>query len=145
MSIIVDNPISLEIEGKEIPVVQSYESIKKFLDEGKTVVHWEGGDSLHPVIKNMEYCKISPISIDDVKVGDCVFCRLDSKYFMVHRVNDIINHNVQGKWFKIGNTWDNTYGWTQDVYGIAEATDVFQQEHQRKKWYRKYAEKLSIF
>lgn len=58
---IVNNPTTLKINGDELRVVQDNEEILKCLKNGESVVHWEGGYSLHPIIQNMEYCKISPI------------------------------------------------------------------------------------
>lgn len=81
----------------------------------------------------MEYCKITPIeSKKDAKIGDCVFCRLMNGSFMVHRITDKVKREFEGTWYKIGNTWDETYGWTKEVFGIAESTDIFE------KYYPKY-------
>ena len=138
---IVNNPTTLKINGDELRVVQDNEEILKCLKNGETVVHWEGGYSLHPIIQNMEYCKISPIKTEDVKVGMCVFCCLENGTLMVHRVNDIITRNGV-KWFKIGDTWDTTYGWTPNVFGLAESTDYFQDYPRKEKWFEKIYKKI---
>ena len=141
---LVNNPTTLKINGDELRVIQDNEEILKCLKNGESVVHWEGGYSLHPIIQNMEYCKISPIKPEDVEVGMCVFCRLENGVLMVHRVNDIITRNGV-KWFKIGDTWDTTYGWTPNVFGLAESTDYFQAYQEKEKWYEKVAKNISIF
>ena len=141
---IVNNPTTLKINGDELRVIQDNEEILKCLKNGESVVHWEGGYSLHPIIQNMEYCKISPIKTEDVEVGMCVFCSLENGTLMVHRVNDIITRNGV-KWFKIGDTWDSTYGWTPNVFGLAESTGYFQAYPKKEKWFGKFAKNGIIF
>ena len=41
-------------------VVQEGEEIFKALQNGETVMHWESGNSMFPILKNREYCKIIP-------------------------------------------------------------------------------------
>lgn len=128
--IFVDDPEEVVIDGKSLRVVQDYEAIKDAMDKGETVVHWEGGQSLFPLIKDMEYCKITPIhDIKDVHVGDCVFCKINGYVYMVHRVTNKAENPFDGQWLQIGNTWGEIYGWTQDIYGIATSTNVFQVRH----------------
>lgn len=117
-----------------IKVVDDYAEIYSELLKGNEVYHWEEGDSMAPILENMEYCKITPISsIDEVKLGDPVFCKIKayggSEYYMVHMVLLISNKasDGEGKWFQIGNTSGDIYGWTQDIYGIARGTDIFQE------------------
>ena len=129
MSKIVKN--ATEIDG--IRVVQDYDKIAEALANGETVLHWEGGSSLAPLINHLEFCRIEPLnSIDDVKRGDCVFCSIidqetQIKYYMVHQVWEISNSGYDHKkWFKIGSTNSTIFGWTQEVLGIAYGTDIYQ-------------------
>lgn len=116
---------NIKIKGIEYPSIDEYETMEKALKEGKSIVHWEEGHSLYPIIKSREYCLVKPIkSVDEIKIGDCVFCIVRG-YYMIHRVTDIINHPIEGKWFKIGDTWDTTFGWTQKILGIATSTGYF--------------------
>lgn len=135
---IVDNPLYIDIEGKEYKVEEDYEKIYNDLKEGKTILHWEAGDSLFPLIKNMEYCMIKPLEHpNDVHIGDCVFCRLIDGNYMVHRVIEVIQ--IKGiVYYRIGDTWGNTFGWSTDVCGIATSTDIFQKEDESKgtPWYQ---------
>lgn len=126
---IVNNPT--EYDGYR--VVQNNEEIAEALKNGETVLHWEGGDSLTPLINHLEFCRIEPLrSIDDVKRGDCVFCRMTDpttqiKYYMVHQVWEISDSgHDRKKWFKIGSTMSTIFGWTQEVLGIAYGTDIYQ-------------------
>lgn len=119
-----------EIDG--IRVVQDPYEIEKALKNGETVYHWEMGDSMSPLIKHMEYCKIKPCVPIDVKRGDAVFCVLHDdmggEWPMVHQVWEISDaSHTDELWFKIGSTGTSIFGWTKEVYGIAKGTDIFQE------------------
>ena len=119
-----------EIDG--IRVVQDPYEIEKALKNGETVYHWEMGDSMSPLIKHMEYCKIKPCVPIDVKRGDAVFCVLHDEmggvWPMVHQVWEISDASHTNElWFKIGSTRTSIFGWTKEVYGIAKGTDIFQE------------------
>lgn len=127
----VDSP--KEIDG--IRVVQDDLGILEALKRGETVLHWESGNSMYPILQNMEYCKICPTKPKDVRKGDPVFCSFnyihpethtEEKAYMVHRCTDIYNRDSV-LYFKIETTDGYCYGWTKDVYGIAKSTNIFQQ------------------
>ena len=127
---IVNSPT--QIDG--INVVQDYEEIEKLLKNGETMYHWETGDSLHPIIRNCEYCLIKPCTPTDVKRGDAVFCVIDgpngNKFPMIHLVWEISDAYHNGElWFKIGDTMATIFGWTNKVYGLAKGTDIFETQH----------------
>jgi hypothetical protein len=125
---IVNSPS--KIDG--IRVVQDYGEILEALKNGESVMHWESGNSLHPLIKNLEYCCIKPCKPIDVKRGDCVFCIIEDENNhellpMVHQVWEISNASATNElWFKIGSTYASIFGWTKRVYGIAKGTNIFQ-------------------
>jgi hypothetical protein len=127
----VDQPT--EIDG--FRVVQDSEEIAKALRNGETVYHWEAGDSMSPMLRHMEYCKIVPVAHpDDVKEGDAVFCKLNSDtnpllhYYMVHQVWQKADFGHDNKtWFKIGSTMTTVFGWSSEVLGKAYGTDIFQE------------------
>jgi hypothetical protein len=127
----VDQPT--EIDG--FRVVQDSEEIAKALRNGETVYHWEAGDSMSPMLRHMEYCKIVPVAHpDDVKEGDAVFSKLNSDtkpllhYYMVHHVWQKADFGHDGKtWFKIGSTMTTVFGWSSEVLGKAYGTDIFQE------------------
>ena len=121
----VDSPKT--ING--INVVNRGKDIFEELMRGHKVYHWEAGDSMTPILRNMEYCLLEPVSsLDDVKVGDAVFCRLNN-VFMVHMVTMISDSAKAGKWFQISSTGGRIYGWTQEVFAIAKGTDIFESHH----------------
>jgi len=123
-----------ELQGYR--VVQDGEEICKALQNGETVMHWEAGYSMHPLLMHMEYCKIQPIEKHKVNAGDPVFCKFDyfdkedGKYkeaYMVHRCTEVFVRNDEW-YFKIEGTDGTFFGWTKDVYGKADRTNVFQDE-----------------
>lgn len=99
---------------------------------GHDIYHWEYGDSLFPVIRSGEYCKISPVeSHDEVKVGDVVYClctlRVSGEVVpMVHMVTKISDASYNGeKWFEIGDTGGFVFGWSNNIIGKAVGTNMF--------------------
>jgi hypothetical protein len=128
MKKIVNEP--KEIDG--VRVVQDSWEIAEALKNGETVLHWEAGTSMQPLINHMEYCKITPCVPIDVKRGDAVFCILDDgmghEYPMVHQVWEISDASHTNElWFKIGSTMSTIFGWTKKVYGIAKGTNIYQE------------------
>jgi hypothetical protein len=125
-------------EPKEINgyrVVQDGKEIYESLSKGETVMHWESGNSMYPILMHMEYCKIHPAKKQEIKIGDAVFCkflyrneeRKISDFYMVHRCTEVIERDEE-LYFRIDSTDGNCFGWTKDVYGIAESTGIFQDE-----------------
>lgn len=116
-------------------VVQDGEEIKKALENGETVMHWEAGDSMYPLLMHMEYCKIRPVEKEAVSPGDPVFCGMKYRgedgelhdYYMVHRCTEILVRGGE-RYFKIESTSNQFFGWTKDVYGVADRTSIFQDE-----------------
>ena len=108
-------------------VVDDGEEIKQALLNGETVMHWEFGNSMFPFLKSGEYCLIHPInSPDEVNVGNPVFCTFKGAYHMVHRCTD--KYERDGiTYYQISTTDGRVYGWTNEVWGVAESTNVFQE------------------
>lgn len=128
---IVDRPTVID----NIQVVNDGLEILDQLRNGQTVLHWESGHSMHPILKDREYCRIEPCQgrEEEIKVGDPVFCALpyeDQKFFMVHMVSCISDKAADGKtYYQISSTSGQVFGWTSEVYGIAYGTDIFEIEH----------------
>jgi hypothetical protein len=128
-------------ELKGYRVVQDGKEIFEALKKGETVMHWEAGNSMHPILMHMEYCRIRPIGkitvgIDkEFIIGKPVFCHFVyplkeggyEDFYMVHRCTEIIERDDE-LYFRIEGTDGTNFGWTKDVYGIAESTGVFQDE-----------------
>jgi hypothetical protein len=108
-------------------VVDDGEDILQALQNGETVMHWEFGNSMFPYLKSGEYCKIRPIaSIDEVNIGDAVFCTFRGAYHMVHQCTNKYERDGH-VYCQISTTSGTVYGWTDEVWGIAESTNVFQE------------------
>ena len=119
----------LTIDG--FRVIDDYEQIKTAIDNGETIMHYEFGDSMFPILMNGEYCKIIPTNKNDINVGDAVFCKMDyrkigyGEVFMVHRCTDIVDSEGE-RFFKIESTSGTLYGWTTEVYAKCESTSYFE-------------------
>ena len=123
MKRVVNNPET--IDG--LRVVQDSEEIYRALKQGETVMHWESGSSMFPILMHLEYCRIRPLQEgEEPNVGDAVFCSFHGQFFMVHRCIDKVRRGDK-VWYKIGTTGNTVYGWTDEVHGIAYSTDVYQE------------------
>ena len=133
---IVNNP--KELCG--LRVVQDSKEIMEALKNGETVMHWESGYSMHPLLSHLEYCKIIPIEKanvigKDYFVGKPVFCHFKYRtnegvyedFYMVHRCTEVYTRDDE-TYYRIDGTDGTHFGWTKDVYGVAESTGVFQDE-----------------
>jgi hypothetical protein len=128
---VVDNP--KELEG--LRVVQDGEEIYNAIINGESVMHWEAGNSMFPFLMHLEYCKISPIKKEDVVAGMPVFCHFYYRneegnvadLYMVHRCTEVVKRDGE-YYFRIDGTDNTHFGWTSDVYGVAESTNIFQDE-----------------
>lgn len=96
------------------PVLTGRDAWIARLRAGETVSFREGGNSMAPRIKSREKCTYSPVSsLDDIAVGDAVFCRVGSNFF-THLVTAIRGEQVQ-----ISNNHGHINGWTNigHIYG----------------------------
>ncbi len=78
----------------------------------ETFITSEKGNSMTPIIKSGQQHELAPVkSIDDIKVGDIVYCKVKGNYY---------THLVKAKGDKgclIGNNRGGINGWTKNVYG----------------------------
>ena len=82
------------------------------LMDGETFITSEKGNSMVPLIKSGQNHTIAPITIDKVKVGDIVYCKVKGNFY-THLVKAI---DLQ-KGCLIGNNKGHINGWTKQVYG----------------------------
>lgn len=85
--------------------------LEKLLN-GETFITSEKGNSMSPLIKSGQEHVLKPISIEEVKVGDIVYCKVKS-FFYTHLVKAISSE----KGLLIGNNKGGINGWTKNVYG----------------------------
>lgn len=79
---------------------------------GKTIETSEKGNSMVPLIKSGQKHILSPATIDEVSVGDIVYCKVHGRFYthLVKSKNDI-------RGCLIGNNRGGTNGWTKHIYG----------------------------
>ena len=82
------------------------------LQKGETFVTSEKGNSMSPIIKSGQDHKLAPAKLDNVFVGDIVYCKVKGNFY---------THLVKGKSDQrgvlIGNNKGGINGWTKQVYG----------------------------
>jgi len=81
------------------------------LQSGETFITSEKGNSMSPRIKSGQEHKLSPATIDDINVGDIVYCKVKGNFY---------THIVKAKGEKgclIGNNRGGINGWTKCIYG----------------------------
>jgi SOS-response transcriptional repressor LexA len=81
------------------------------LKAGETFITSEKGNSMTPIIKSGQDHKLAPVKIEEVKVGDIVFCKVRGKYY---------THFVKAKSDKgclIGNNKGGINGWSKQIFG----------------------------
>jgi hypothetical protein len=82
------------------------------LENGETFITSEKGNSMVPLIKSGQDHRLSPVLIEDVNVGDIVYCKVKSNFY-THLVKA---KDIQ-KGLLIGNNKGGINGWTKSVYG----------------------------
>jgi hypothetical protein len=82
------------------------------LQNGESFVTSEKGNSMIPLIKSGQEHVLSPVKIEDVTVGDIVYCKVHGRFY-THLVKAI--DPLKG--CQIGNNRGNINGWTKNVFG----------------------------
>jgi uncharacterized Fe-S cluster-containing protein len=82
------------------------------LEKGETIITSEKGNSMTPLIKSGQKHKLAPIKLEEVEIGDIVYCKVHGKMY-THLVKAI---DIQ-KGLQIGNNHGDINGWTKQVYG----------------------------
>lgn len=82
------------------------------LAEGEVIITSEKGNSMLPLIKSGQSHELSPCKLDDVEVGDIVYCKVRGRFYthLVTAKND--DRGVQ-----ISNNHGFVNGWTKRVFG----------------------------
>ena len=78
---------------------------------GETFITSENGNSMSPKIKSGQNHKLAPASINDINIGDIVYCKVKGNFY---------THIVKAKGEKgclIGNNHGKINGWTKSIYG----------------------------
>jgi len=102
------------MEKQKPPVLTGRDAWIARLRNGETVSFREGGHSMTPRIKSRQKCTYSPVaSLEDVRIGDAVFCRVGSSYFT------LLVSAIRGDQVQISNNHGHVNGWTHisNVFG----------------------------
>jgi len=83
------------------------------LQNGKTIVTSEKGNSMVPLIKSGQKHKVKPITIEDVSVGDIVYCKVKGNFY-----THLVKAKNDDKGCLIGNNKGGINGWTKNIYGL---------------------------
>lgn len=83
------------------------------LQNGKTIVTSEKGNSMVPLIKSGQKHKIKPTTIEEVSVGDIVYCKVKGNYY-----THLVKAKNNDKGCLIGNNKGGVNGWTKNIYGL---------------------------
>ena len=88
-------------------------SIKKErLLNGESFVTKEFGNSMVPLIHSGQQHMLAPVKLENVKIGDIVYCRVNGKFY-THLVKAV----DKKRGCLIGNNKGKINGWTRQVYG----------------------------
>jgi len=79
---------------------------------GETFTTSEKGNSMVPLIKSGQEHILSPIKIEEVNIGDIVYCKVKGNYY-THLVKAI----NEDRGLLIGNNRGGINGWTKNVFG----------------------------
>lgn len=82
------------------------------LQSGETFVTSERGNSMAPLIYSGQEHKLAPVKLDDVVLGDIVYCKVNGNFY-THLVKAIDDK----RGLLIGNNRGKNNGWTKQVYG----------------------------
>ena len=82
------------------------------LQNGESFVTSEKGNSMLPLIKSGQEHKLEPISWQDCKKDDIVYCKVKGNFY-THLVKAV----DEKKGLLIGNNRGKINGWTKQVYG----------------------------
>lgn len=85
--------------------------LEKLLN-GETFVTSERGNSMVPLIKSGQDHKLAPCTIDDVEIGDIVYCKVKGNFY-----THLVKAKDPKKGVLIGNNKGGVNGWTKAVYG----------------------------
>lgn len=82
------------------------------LMKGETFITSEKGNSMVPLIKSGQDHKLAPATLEEVKVGDIVFCKIRGNHY-----THLVKAKDQLRGVQIGNNHGYINGWTKQVYG----------------------------
>ncbi len=85
--------------------------LEKLLN-GETFITNETGNSMVPLIKSKQDHILSPVKIENVEIGDIVYCKVRGNFY-----THLVKAKDLNKGLLIGNNKGGINGWTKQVYG----------------------------
>lgn len=82
------------------------------LNKGESFETSEKGHSMVPLIKSNQKHILSPAKLEEIKVGDIVYCKVSGRYY-THLVKAL--DPLKGA--QISNNKGRINGWTRSIYG----------------------------
>lgn len=79
---------------------------------GETFITSEKGNSMSPIIASGQNHKLSPTTINDVEVGDIVYCKVRGNFY-----THLVKAKNLDRGCLIGNNRGGINGWTKQIYG----------------------------
>ena len=83
------------------------------LQNGETITTSEKGNSMVPLIKSGQKHILKPITWQECKIGDMVYCKVKGNFY-----THLVKAKNDDKGLLIGNNKGGTNGWTKQVFGI---------------------------
>lgn len=82
------------------------------LQNGETFTTSEKGNSMIPLIHSGQEHILSPITWENVEVGDIVYCKVGGSFY-----THIVKAKNDKRGCLIGNNRGGINGWTKNIYG----------------------------
>jgi len=83
------------------------------LEAGETIENTsEKGNSMTPLLKSGEKHTLIPVKLEDVELGDIVFCKVKGSYY-----THLVTACSEDKGCQISNNHGHINGWTKQIYG----------------------------
>lgn len=82
------------------------------LQNGETFTTSEKGNSMIPLIYSGQEHVLAPATLDDVKEGDIVYCKVKGNFY-----THLVKAKDEQKGAQIGNNRGGVNGWTRAIFG----------------------------
>ena len=82
------------------------------LAKGEVFITKEKGNSMTPILKSNQEHELSPCKLEDVEIGDIVYCKVKGNY-----TTHLVTAKNESKGVQISNNHGHVNGWTKAVFG----------------------------
>lgn len=88
------------------------------LQKGESFVTSEKGNSMVPLITSGQDHMLSPVTLEELQVGDICYCKVRGNYY-----THLVTAKDPNKGVQISNNHGYVNGWTKNVYG--KVTEIY--------------------